>query len=221
MRRKKNLTPRFDKIGDVLIRTKIDERNSNIATQKKEYLEFNEIFKNDNEVFLEIGAGFGGFAIAFAKKYPNKNILAVEVITNVLVSACESIQGENLPNLKFINIGAEYLEKYIKEKSIAGIYLNFSTPYQKNSYKNRRLTNGRFLKIYEKLLKDGAYIYQKTDDVDFFEYSLEEYQNNGWTIENKTYNLHENTPDDNIMTEYESKFVSLNKSICSVWAKKN
>lgn len=220
MRRKKNLFSRFDKIGDVLIKTTYDEKNANLAVQEKEFLDFQKIFGNDNEIYIEIGCGLGNFAIEFATRNKDKNILAVEVVTNVLLTACEKAEKLNLKNLKFINIGAEYLEKYVQEGAVSGVFLNFSTPFQKNSYANRRLTNRRFLHEYESLLKENAYVYQKTDDLDFFEYSISEYKEEQWTVEKVTYDLYENLPSDNIQTEYERKFVNMGKKICALCAKK-
>ena len=63
-------------------------------------------------------------------------------------------------------------------------------------------------------LKKGGKIVQKTDDKDFFEFSLEEYKACGFQTENVTYNLHEKgNPEWNIVTEYESMFVAQGKPI--------
>jgi hypothetical protein len=57
-------------------------------------------------------------------------------------------------------------------------------------------------------MKKGGRIIQKTDDRDFFDFSLEEYQACGLKLENVSYNLHENgNPEWNIVTEYEQKWV--------------
>ena len=49
---------------------------------------------------------------------------------------------------------------------------------------------------------------QKTDDRDFFEFSIAEFEACGFVLENVSYNLHEKgNPAWNIMTEYEQKWV--------------
>mgnify|MGYP002519199339 CR=1 FL=1 len=118
-----------------------------------------------------IGAGPGGIFSAYelAKLNPDINILAMEKVANVIVAASENAKKENLTNVKFLHGGAEYLEKYIKPESIERIYLNFSCPYPKKRYANHRLTNSRFLKSYASILKKGAEIHQKTDNMHFFE----------------------------------------------------
>jgi tRNA (guanine-N7-)-methyltransferase len=63
--------------------------------------------------------------------------------------------------------------------------------------------------MYKKLLKKGGKIIQKTDNREFFDFSLEEYEACGYKLENVNYNLHENgNPVGNIVTEYESKWVA-------------
>ena len=41
-------------------------------------LDWREIFGNDYPVELDLGAGDGGFALAYAKQHPEINLLAVE-----------------------------------------------------------------------------------------------------------------------------------------------
>ena len=63
--------------------------------------------------------------------------------------------------------------------------------------------------VYKEILKDGGYIYQKTDNREFFEYSLINYTQNGFYIEDISLDLHKSEIENNIMTEYEEKFVNL------------
>ncbi|MDE6728914.1 MAG: hypothetical protein K2J80_13420, partial [Oscillospiraceae bacterium] len=46
-------------------------------------------FGNDNPLYLEIGCGKGGFAIEFAKRNPDINLIAVEKTPNLLVTGME------------------------------------------------------------------------------------------------------------------------------------
>ena len=213
MRRKKNLDNRIKKCGDLFIYLNIDE-NRDLREIKPDMLfDFKELFKNDNPVVLEIGCGKGRFANTLAKNNPNINVLAVEKIDNVLVSAAETAVEQDLKNIKFVCCGAEYLPRYIKEKSIMALYLNFSCPYPKKRYESHRLTAKRYLEIYKKLLCDNAYIYQKTDNIHFFEYSLKSFTDNGFFINDISLDLHKSDIEGNIMTEYEEKFSSIGMPI--------
>lgn len=212
MRKKKHLEERLSKCDNV-IRLFSDDCNVLTAIEKKEYIDTKALFGNDNPVVLEIGCGKGKFACELAKREPNINVLAVEKYANVIVMASENAIRENITNLKFLHVGAEYLEKYIKPQSVERIYLNFSCPYPKNRYANHRLTNARFLKSYSVLLKEGAEIHQKTDNMHFFEYSIEQLSDYGFTLKNISLDLHNSDFEGNIETEYEHKFASIGMPI--------
>ena len=178
------------------------------AESYRALIDFPAAFGNDHPVALEIGCGKGGFVIELAKKNPDVNYLALEKMSNVILTPMEEVKKQQVKNVRFLNIRAECLPCYIPEGSLDTIYLNFSTPLPKLGYANQRLTHRNFLEIYKKLLKKGGRSIQKTDDRDFFDFSLEEYQAVGLKLENVSYNLHENgNPEWNIVTEYEAKWV--------------
>ncbi len=212
MRKKKYLEERLAKCNNI-IRLLSDDCNFLTAIEKKEYIDTKELFGNDNPVVLEIGCGKGGFACELAKRNPDINILALEKCSNVLVMAAEAAMKDNLENLRFLHGGAEYLEKYIKPESIERIYLNFSCPYPKKRYANHRLTNERFLKSYKVILKKGAEIHQKTDNMHFFEYSIEQLTGSGFSLKNISLDLHNSGFEGNIETEYEHRFSSMGMPI--------
>ena len=222
MRRKRNFDARMEACGELLL-----AKGSNGILNMKEAAEnyralvdFEKEFGNKNPVALEIGCGKGGFVIALAKATPNVNYLALEKMSNVILTPMEDVKKEGVENIRFLNIRAECLPCYIPEGSLDYIYLNFSTPLPKLGYATQRLTHRNFLNVYKKLLKKGGKIIQKTDDRDFFEFSLEEYKACGFALEELTYNLHENgNPDWNIVTEYEQKWVDRGLPIHRVVAK--
>ena len=207
MRKKKHLEERLEKCTNVLTLFS-DDSNFTTAIEKKEYIDTEALFGNSNPVVLEVGCGKGNFACELAKRNPEINVLALEKCANVVVIAGEKAMKDNLENLRFLHTGAEFLEKYIKPESIERLYLNFSCPYPKNRYENRRLTNKRFLKSYAVLLKKGAEIHQKTDNMGFFEYSIEQFSDFGFTLKNISLDLHNSDFEGNIETEYEHRFAS-------------
>lgn len=213
MRKKKNLDKRLEAVSDILFTSDIEDRNFKTAIKTKEYIDFKGWFKNDNPIYLEIGCGKGKFACEFAKQNPDINLLAVEKSANVIVEACEKAKEMGLSNLKFIKCSAEYLEKYLKEASIERIFLNFSCPFPKAAYASHRLTHKNFLEIYKKLLKKGAEIHQKTDNMHFFEFSLEQFSLSSFALKNISLDLHNSSFEGNIETEYEHRFASLGQPI--------
>ena len=208
MRKKKYLEERLAAVSDYLFIINTEDRNFNTAVLEKEYIDFTAWFGNANPVFLEIGCGKGKFACEFAKQNPDINIVAVEKSSNVIVNACETARNEGIKNVRFICGGAEYIERFIEPKSVGRIFLNFSCPFPKKAYASHRLTHAKFLESYKRIMCDGAEIHQKTDNMHFFEFSLEQFSYSGFALQNVSLDLHNSDFEGNIMTEYESKFVS-------------
>lgn len=210
MRKKRNFDARMEACGDLLL-----ARGANgilnmqeAARSYRALIDFSVVFGNDNPVALEIGCGKGGFVCALAKENLGVNYLALEKMSNVILTPMEEVKRQGIENIRFLNIRAECLPCYIPEGSLDCIYLNFSTPLPKLGYATQRLTHRNFLEMYKKLLKKGGRILQKTDDRDFFEFSLEEFRACGFDLKNVTFDLHENgNPSWNIVTEYEQKWV--------------
>ena len=210
MRRKRNFDARMEACGDLLLAQGANGilNMKEAAENFRALVDFEKAFGNKNPVVLEIGCGKGGFVIQLATQQKEVNFLALEKMSNVILTPMEDVKKLGVENIRFLNIRAECLPCYIPEGSLDAIYLNFSTPLPKLGYATQRLTHRNFLEMYKKLLKKGGRVLQKTDDRDFFDFSLEEFKACGFALENVSYNLHENgNPDWNIVTEYESKWV--------------
>ena len=221
MRRKRNFEPRMQACSHLLLArgTSGILNMKEAAENYRALVDFEKVFGNDNPVVLEIGCGKGGFIIRLASENPAVNYLALEKMSNVILTPLEEVNEKGIENIRFLNIRAECLPCFIPEHSLDEIILNFSTPLPKLGYATQRLTHRNFLNVYKKLLKKGGKIVQKTDNREFFEFSLEEYKACGLLLENVTYNLHENgNPKDNIITEYEQKWVEMGLPIHRVEA---
>ncbi len=184
------------------------------AATYRALLDFHALFGNDHPVELEVGCGNGGFIFEQAKRHPMCNFIAVELCSNVILTAMERILREGVPNVRFLNIPAEILPCFLPEGSISALYLNFSTPLPGSTHARQRLTSPRFLDIYSRLLCDGGKIYQKTDCGWFFDESLENYAACGFRVEEVTRDLHHSAyAQENIVTEYEATFLAQGKPI--------
>lgn len=218
MHRKSHLDERLASCGDILTVADLADKNMKNAAAQRDELDYKKIFGNDNSVRLEIGCGKGKFVCELAARTPEVNFIAVEKISNVLIEAAERARAENLHNVHFINSAAEVLPRYISEGSVEIIYLNFSNPLPKLGYAKQRLTHPRFLEEYKKLLKAGGRIIQKTDDGDFYAFSLESYALCGYRIVESCEDLHALADPENIVTEHEKRFSDMGKNIYRIIA---
>ncbi len=213
MRKKTNLEQRLENCSAWLLPCENEDLNYENAKNEIKYFDFEKIFGNKNPIVLEVGCGKGTFACTFAKQHPEYNVIAVEKVANVIVSACESAQKQQINNLRFMKCAAEYLPSYIKSGTVHQIYLNFSCPFPKAKYAKHRLTHKRFLDIYKELMAENAVICQKTDNMHFFEFSIESFSNNGFKLSNVSLDLHNSDFEGNIVTEYEKRFSDMGMPI--------
>jgi len=206
-----------------------------IQFPKEHHGRWDQVFGNDAPIHIEIGAGKGRFIRTLAAQNPDINYIAIERYSSVLVRALErreiadvlelskqseekiqSSSDEYIPNLRYICMDARELPEVFDQAEVAKIYLNFSDPWPKARHAKRRLTSREFLRRYEKVLLPGGVVELKTDNVDLFDFSIEEFEECHWKVEGATYDLHhdEEKSKGNIMTEYEAKFSAMGKPIC-------
>ena len=172
--------------------------------------------KNNAPVFLEIGAGKGGFACEMAKRNPDACYIAMERVSDCVVLAAERAKSYEPPlaNLRFIVESADNLAFMLGEGTLDRIFLNFSDPWSKKGYAKRRLTHRRYLSLYFNLLREGGVLRFKTDNVGLFDFTLEEIEAMGLKCDIVTRDLHSSEWNEgNVRTEYEEAFSSQGISI--------
>lgn len=175
------------------------------------------LFNNDNPIYIEIGMGKGKFILENALKYPNINYIGIERFDSVMAKAIKKIPN-SIENLKLIRMNALDIDK-VFSKEIDLIYLNFSDPWPKKRWYNRRLTSKIFLDKYDLLFKDTKRIEMKTDNEDLFIYSLETLSSKGYALSDISFDYHK-TDTDIIMSEYEMRFSKEGKNVYHLFAQK-
>ncbi len=195
--------------------------NTLVAAEQKAYIDWDAVFGLRQPISLEIGCGKGSFAVEYARRHPDENVVAVERNANVILAAMENAETNKLPNLRLLHLPCEVLTRYFRPESVSKIFLNFSTPLPRAPFVRQRLTNPRFLTLYDEMLQVGGKIYLKTDSEPFFSYSLEEIKNYGFAVERAETDLYKtDLIETNIATEYENRFVKQGLPIFAIIARK-
>lgn len=184
-----------------------------------EQIDFSDSFFNEKPLCVEIGSGKGDFIIAMAKKYPDKNFLAVERVRTVAGMMAKKIVEEGLTNVKVFPNDINIIFEEIKDDSLEEIYLNFVDPWPKKRHAKRRLTFINKLNQYYRILKVGGYVKFKSDNDGLFAFTTEEFQNTKFKVVeiNEKYEFDEAN---DAMSEYERKFRDLGQNIHRIVAVK-
>ncbi len=209
MRKKHNLEERIAACSDVMLYMQNQNEHANDPLDESLFFDSMRVFGNNNPLHLEIGCGKGAFVLEIAQRNPDINYVAIEKTPNVLITGMEKLKELGLKNVRFCLGQAEYLDHLFHEGAADRLYLNFSCPFPKETYARHRLTHTRFLEIYRRVLKKGAEIHQKTDNMRLFEFSIEHFSANGFVMKNVSLDLHKSGFEGNIMTEYETRFTSM------------
>ena len=188
-----------------------------------------ETFNNkENPIHLELGCGKGQFISQLASNNLDKNYIAIDLVDAMLGLAKRNVEQVYLEknmkpeNVKLTRYDIERILNIFEEKDeIERIYINFCNPWPKGKHRKKRLTHTRQLEKYKQFLVPNGEIYFKTDDEDLFNSSLIYFEESGFEILNKTYDLH-NEPifEHNIETEHEKMFSEQGIKIKALIAKK-
>ncbi len=174
-----------------------------------------EVFSNGHPIYAEFGCGRGQFIMKKANLHPDNNYIGFESRGSIIIRALEKAVSAEENNILFVNENVIDVNEYFDQGELAGIYLNFSDPWPKKGYAKRRLTHRRFLEGYKNALRPGSFIEFKTDNIDLFSFTLEEFRESNLNIIEVTDDLHSTDLDARLVTtEYEDKFRMWGKKIC-------
>ena len=175
---------------------------------------WHKAFKRPKQpMHLELGCGKGSFIAKLAAQNPEINYLAIDIKSEVLGLAKRNIEKEylevkrDIDNVLLTAYEILIIENILNNKdTVERIYINFCNPWPKPRHNKKRLTFTRQLENYKIFLKKGGEIYFKTDDDDLFEASLTYFEETGFEIIKKTYDLHSEETSENVRTEHEEMF---------------
>ena len=201
MRKKKNLVPRMEACGGLLVREPAAEKGH-----------WRERKPDAVKLRLELGCGKGRFTAETAAAHPEDLYVAVERVPDAMVIAMERCRSMGLTNVFFIDGDAAALDQYFAPGEVDLIYINFCDPWPSVKHSRRRLTHVNFLRGYRRVLKEGGQIHFKTDNHDLFEWSLFQFPKAGFALSEVTRNLHEHGVQ-GVMTDYEEKFHAMGTPI--------
>ena len=177
------------------------------------------VFGNSNPIHLELGVGRGGHFYKRALNNKNINYVGIELKDEVLISGLMNLTDGGLTNGRLIPLNIMNMEGIFEKGEIKRIYINFCNPWPKLRHQKRRLTHTKFLSLYNDILAKDGEIWFKTDDKPLFEDSLLYFTESGFELIYKTYDLQNSDFNDNIVTEYEEKFMELGYKIMFLKAK--
>jgi tRNA (guanine-N7-)-methyltransferase len=166
-------------------------------------------FNNENELILELGCGKGEYTTGLAGRYPNKNFIGVDIQGARLWRGLKTAEEKNLKNVAFIRVRINLIPFCFGKDEVSEIWITFPDPRARKSDAKKRLTSHEFLERYKNFLKPGGIIHVKTDNIIFFENTLDVIKEGGHELLYSTYDVYNEDFDNEltqIQTFYEKKW---------------
>lgn len=127
-----------------------------------------EIFGNPHPVEVEIGPGKGGFLLAMARSYPQRNFFGIERSRRKASRLSLLIKQEGLANVIVIHADATcILFTLIPPESVSAYHIYFPDPWWKKRHHKHRLFQGSLAMNLARTLSSGGYLFLATDLHDY------------------------------------------------------
>jgi tRNA (guanine-N7-)-methyltransferase len=132
---------------------------------------WNEFFKNNNPITLELACGKGEYAVGLGNMHPNRNFIGIDIKGNRIWRGATNALEQGLKNVAFIRSHIDKVPDYFNAQEIEEIWITFPDPQLKGSRAKKRLTHPKFLRLYQQILKPEGIIHLKTDSPDLYQFT--------------------------------------------------
>ena len=173
-------------------------------------------FKNDAPLVLELACGKGEYTVNLAQLFPAKNFIGIDYKGNRIWRGAKTAMEEGIDNVAFLRIQIEQILDYFDADEVSEIWITFPDPQPQLSREKKRLTAPRFLEKYKVILQEAAPINLKTDNDDFYAFTLETIEQLGLKLHVRTEDLYRSDLVDEVLsikTYYEKKYLTHHKNI--------
>lgn len=177
-----------------------------------------ELFKNYDDVVLELGCGKGEYTVQLAKKYPKTLFIGIDIQGERIWRGAKDALENKIINAYFLRIQVENIKEYIPKQSINEIWITFPDPFPRERQSKKRLTASRFLEMYKRLLKKNGVVHLKTDSLQLYEYTKESVESSDFRIQKDIEDIYleglsMNEDINEIQTTFEIKHLKEGRSI--------
>ncbi len=135
----------------------------------------------ETEVELDMGCGKGGFTLQLAEKFPQRLILASDIMLGRLRRLERKAVRKELSNIEVLRTASmELVDWQLPPDSIDRLHLLCPDPWPKARHRNKRLINAEFLARVWNILKPHGVVHFSSDEPNYFQQTKELFSNLTW-----------------------------------------
>ncbi len=212
---KLDFNPFVDQFKNEFSKNSLDQEEAPL--HKEKWREFLKLTKS-HPLDLEIGTGAGHHFAHHSQTQPNRFILGLEAKYKPLVQSIRRALDAGAQNAFMVRYNAYHIEELFSEEEIDNVYIHHPDPWPKKKHFKHRLIQDGYLDRLWIIQKSDTFIEFKTDSRDYFDWSLERFNNSKYKKIEHTFDLHNSEYiGDNFVTQFEQIFLNKNQPI--YWAK--
>ncbi len=175
----------------------------------------------DTPFDLEIGTGNGTHFAQITENYPERVFLGLELKFKTLVQSIRRSLRAGCTNGRMARFRAENIIKLVGPEELNNVYIHFPDPWPKKRHNKNRLIQKKFLLDLYSVMRPGGWVDFKTDDHDYFLWSVKRFRQGPFVMEFYTEDLHNSfRKDKNFVTHFESLFLQKGQPIYSCLLRK-
>lgn len=162
--------------------------------------------KTPKSIILEIGFGSGRQLLHLAKTEPESLVIGLEIYKPAIAQASKLARLQGLNNIRCICADARTFLSMLPSNSLDSILLHFPVPWDKAPH--RRVASPSFAFECERVLKQKASFWLRTDEEDYALYTAKSFL----CLGSPSLRLAKNA-DPAVLSKYEARWRRLNKNI--------
>lgn len=136
------------------------------------YALFNDIcpLPDDRFIELDLGCGKGGFTAALARKYPERLILAADIMLGRMRKVRKKVEQLGCRNVCYLRTEARFLLGFcLPDRCLDRVHILCPDPWPKDRHRGHRLLCADFMMPINRVLKEGGIFHFATDDPEYLE----------------------------------------------------
>lgn len=149
---------------------KIEDKYIKIISS--EYYRLDEIMDLSHDQLLEVdmGCGKGSFTTQLADKYPERQIIAADIMIGRLRKLVKRNEREGVTNIMALRVEArQLLAMMMPDCAVHRLHILCPDPWPKDRHRANRLLCSDFMGQIHRILKPGGMFHFSTDDVNYLE----------------------------------------------------
>ncbi|MEM1296690.1 MAG: tRNA (guanosine(46)-N7)-methyltransferase TrmB [Verrucomicrobiota bacterium] len=155
-------------MNDVYERLEFVPRNADYFQESR----VQDLFDREAPMELDLGCGDGGFLMAMAAEFPDRNFIGVERLLGRVRAVCRKADRRSLENVRVLRLDSAYaVGRLLPKNAFSRVHLLFPDPWPKKKHQKRRIVTPEFVAAIHELLESGGEFLFKTDHEEYFEHA--------------------------------------------------